>query len=183
VRSTIHQIPLVRSLIQVPCGWIGLVVSERGLYEVVLGASRAELRERLNRYDKRLDTSESRAALAAAEAGLWEYFHSPDCRFALPLDLHGLSDFSIRVLRSLAEVRCGEVISYGNLARRAGSPGAARAVGRVMAGNPFPIVIPCHRVLGAGGAMTGYSGGEGISTKLWLLRHEQCSAAQLPGLA
>jgi methylated-DNA-[protein]-cysteine S-methyltransferase len=183
VRIAIRPIPLDCSWIQSPCGWIGLVVSERGLYEVVLGASRADLRERLCRYNNRLDTSASRAVLAASEAGLREYFHSPDCCFALPLDLHGLSEFSIRVLTSLAEVRCGEVISYGNLARRAGSPGAARAVGRVMAGNPFPIVIPCHRVLGSGGAMTGYSGGKGIATKLWLLRHEQGSVVQLPGLA
>jgi methylated-DNA-[protein]-cysteine S-methyltransferase len=176
MRGTVHSIPLASHCFRAPCGWIGLAVSEQGLYEVVLETTQDALGNRMLRYGGQLDTAESRNLLASTEAALREYFRTPDCCFDLPLDLQGLSDFSVRVLSVLADVRCGQVISYGSLARRSGSPGAARAVGRVMAGNPFPIVVPCHRVLGAGGGMTGYSGGEGVATKLWLLRHERYSA-------
>ncbi len=69
----------------------------------------------------------------------------------LPLDLQGLSPFARRVLEALRGTRPGEVLTYGQLARLAGSPGAARAVGQVMAHNPLPILIPCHRVVAAHG--------------------------------
>jgi methylated-DNA-[protein]-cysteine S-methyltransferase len=69
------------------------------------------------------------------------------------------NDFGRRVLGELAKVRFGHTLSYGELARRAGSPGAARAVGGVMAKNPIPLVVPCHRVLAAGGKIGGFTGG------------------------
>jgi len=77
----------------------------------------------------------------------------------LPVDLSGCSPFQRRVLETLArEVAYGETVSYGELAEMAGSPGAARAVGRAMATNPIPLVIPCHRVVAAGGRLGGYGG-------------------------
>jgi len=69
----------------------------------------------------------------------------------IPVDLEGLSPFTRRVLETLRTTRPGETLSYGQLARLAGSPGASRAVGQVMAKNPLPILIPCHRVVGANG--------------------------------
>ena len=70
---------------------------------------------------------------------------------AIPLDLEGLPPFTRRVLEALRATRPGETLTYGHLARMAGSPGAARAVGQVMAKNPLPILIPCHRVVAANG--------------------------------
>lgn len=79
----------------------------------------------------------------------------------------------VRVLQTLQGIPFGATTSYGQLAMMAGHPGAARAVGGVMAANPFPLIIPCHRVLGAGGKLGGYSGGKGVATKKWLLAFEQ----------
>ena len=84
-----------------------------------------------------------------------------------------LTPFARDVLAALQQVPAGATVSYGELAARAGHPGAARAVGRVMAGNPLPLVVPCHRVVGANGALTGYSGAAGVATKKWLLEFEK----------
>jgi methylated-DNA-[protein]-cysteine S-methyltransferase len=78
----------------------------------------------------------------------------PNSKTATPAN-----DFRRRVLCELAKVRFGHTLSYGELARRAGNPGAARAVGGVMAKNPIPLVVPCHRVLAAGGKIGGFTGG------------------------
>ncbi len=97
--------------------------------------------------------------------------------FEMPLDLSGLSPFAQRVLQVLQTVPHGATVTYQELARLAGSPGAARAVGGVMAANPLPIIIPCHRVVTASGGLGGYSGGEGVASKRWLLEHEGALAA------
>ena len=88
-----------------------------------------------------------------------EYFDRRRHRFELALDLRLLADFNRRVLRELARVPYGEVVTYGELAARAARPRAARAVGTVMNRNPIPIVLPCHRVIGANGKLVGYGGG------------------------
>ena len=79
------------------------------------------------------------------------------------------------MLAALRAIPYGEVRSYGELALQAGSPRAARAVGQVMAANPLPIIIPCHRVIAARGLLGGYSGGGGLVTKSWLLDFERQS--------
>ncbi|NQU05275.1 MAG: methylated-DNA--[protein]-cysteine S-methyltransferase [Calditrichaeota bacterium] len=76
----------------------------------------------------------------------------------------------MNVWKSLVEVPFGETISYGELAKRAGSPRAARAVGAAMARNPIPILVPCHRVITSSGKLGGFGGG--LDMKRWLLRHE-----------
>ena len=78
--------------------------------------------------------------------------------------------FQARVWRALAEVPAGRTISYGEMAKRAGDPGAAQAAGVALNRNPIPLVLPCHRVVGADGAMVGFGGG--LERKTWLLRHE-----------
>ena len=75
-----------------------------------------------------------------------------------------------RVWRALCDIAYGETISYGELARRIGQPAAARAVGLANGQNPIAIVVPCHRVIGANGSLTGYGGG--LERKRWLLAHE-----------
>lgn len=99
-----------------------------------------------------------------------EYFEGRRQRFDLAVDLRLLADFNRRVLRELARVPYGEVVTYGELAARAARPRAARAVGTVMNRNPLPIVLPCHRVIGANGKLVGYGGG--LERKEALLRLE-----------
>ena len=91
---------------------------------------------------------------------------------APPLAWDTLAPFSRRVLFKLADVPFGRTISYGELAGLAGAPGAARAVGQVMARNPWPLIVPCHRVVGADGRLTGF--GPGLAMKEYLLRLEGC---------
>ncbi len=78
--------------------------------------------------------------------------------------------FQARVWKALAEIPAGLTISYGEMARRAGEPGAAQAAGVALNRNPIAVVLPCHRVVGADGAMVGFGGG--LERKTWLLRHE-----------
>lgn len=93
----------------------------------------------------------------------------PDNLRDIPVDLAGVSDFSRKVLRALRRVGPGRVITYGELAARAGKPGAARAIGRIMGANPVPVIIPCHRCLGADGSLTGFSAAGGTQLKARML--------------
>jgi methylated-DNA-[protein]-cysteine S-methyltransferase len=117
------------------------------------------------------------AGLADVVAQLEAYFAGELTGFDLPMEMRG-TDFQRRVWAGLCEIPYGETISYGELARRVGSPGASRAVGLANGRNPVGIIVPCHRVIGADGSLTGYGGG--LERKLWLLEHE---AAHRPGLS
>lgn len=92
-----------------------------------------------------------------------------DALDAIPVDLDG-TEFQKKVWRALRRIPAGRTISYGELARRIGSPAAMRAVGSANGANPVPVIVPCHRVIGASGKLTGYGGG--MRRKEWLLRHE-----------
>ncbi len=98
---------------------------------------------------------------------LQEYFRGERTRFELEVDPDTASEFDRKVWRMLRSVPPGSTISYSELARRSGHPGSARAVGGAMARNPIPIVIPCHRVVGTEGSITGF--GLGLWRKRWLL--------------
>jgi methylated-DNA-[protein]-cysteine S-methyltransferase len=105
---------------------------------------------------------------------LREYFAGQRRDFDLPLDLVGLEAVTEAVLRALLTVGYGETITYASLAARSGTGVPARAIGSIMAANPLPIIIPCHRVVASDG-LGGYSGGEpgrGLETKRWLLENE-----------
>lgn len=104
--------------------------------------------------------------LAIAQLG--EYFAGRRQKFDLPLAPRG-TDFQRRVWRALTEIPYGRTISYGELARRIGQPSASRAVGLANGANPLPIVVPCHRVIGADGSLTGFGGGLPIKRKLLAL--------------
>jgi methylated-DNA-[protein]-cysteine S-methyltransferase len=101
----------------------------------------------------------SAKVIAPARRELDEYFHGERRGFDLSLDLRGLPPFTVAVLRELARVPYGETTTYGTLAGQVGHPRAARAVGTVMNRNRIPIVLPCHRVVGSTGDLTGYAGG------------------------
>src|SRR5204863_3721390 len=112
-----------------------------------------------------------------ARRELDEYFAGRRRAFDLPVDLSLVADFNRVVLGELAQVPYGEVVTYGQLAARADRPRAARAVGTVMNRNPIPIVLPCHRVIGANGKLVGYGGG--LDRKRQLLTLEGALTPQL----
>jgi len=108
--------------------------------------------------------------LEAVRRELSAYFAGVPTDFAaLPLNLRG-TPFQLCVWQELRRIPWGRTISYGELARRLGNPKACRAVGQANAVNPIPLIIPCHRVIAAGGSLGGYSAG--MDRKRWLLRHE-----------
>jgi methylated-DNA-[protein]-cysteine S-methyltransferase len=109
------------------------------------------------------------APLAATVRQLTEYFDGTRREFDLPLRLQG-TVFQTRVWRELTEIPYGQTWSYGQLAKRIDKPSASRAVGLANGRNPISILVPCHRVIGADGSLTGYGGG--IERKRWLLAHE-----------
>jgi methylated-DNA-[protein]-cysteine S-methyltransferase len=108
------------------------------------------------------------APLRAAVTQLAEYFTGKRRRFELPLAPRGTA-FQLGVWRALTDIPYGQTISYGELARRIGRPSASRAVGLANGANPLPIVVPCHRVIGADGSLTGFGGGLPIKRKLLAL--------------
>lgn len=98
------------------------------------------------------------------------------------LDMTGMSDFLVRVYAAARAVPPGQTRTYGQIAAAAGAPREARAVGQAMGRNPWPIVVPCHRVMGAGGKLVGFSAPGGTDTKLKLLSIEQARLSDAPGL-
>ena len=106
---------------------------------------------------------------AAAARQLKEYFAGERHEFDLPLRLDG-TEFQLLVLDELRRIPYGETTSYGDIAKRIGRPKAVRAVGAANGRNPIPIIVPCHRVIGSGGALTGFGGG--LDTKKALLQLE-----------
>ncbi|RMX07906.1 methylated-DNA--[protein]-cysteine S-methyltransferase [Corticibacter populi] len=111
----------------------------------------------------------SHAVLDAAAAQLRAYFEGRRQRFDLPLAPRG-TEFQRQVWRQLATIPYGRTVSYAELAAQLGRPRAVRAVGAANGRNPLPIVLPCHRVIGSDGSLTGFAGG--LETKRWLLALE-----------
>jgi methylated-DNA-[protein]-cysteine S-methyltransferase len=101
-----------------------------------------------------------------------EYLSGERGAFELPVDISSMTPFQQTVLDEVAKVPRGEVVTYGELAKRIGKPRAARAVGQALGSNPVPIVVPCHRVIASDGSLGGYSGRRGVETKATLLTLE-----------
>lgn len=112
---------------------------------------------------------QNRSAFAEVIRQLQAYFRGELKEFDLPLSMEG-TDFQLRVWNELRAIPYGETISYAQLARRIGNPQAVRAVGAANGSNPIPIIVPCHRVIGSDGSLTGFGGG--LSTKKRLLELE-----------
>jgi methylated-DNA-[protein]-cysteine S-methyltransferase len=151
-----------------PLGPVLAAVSDRGLVGLSFGrgirAFGAELARRGHAPVVRAD-----ARLARMHTELREYLTGTRRRFQLAVDLRSASEFQRRVLMAARRIPRGRVSSYGEIARRIGQPGASRAVGQALGHNPVPIVIPCHRVVAAGGRLGGYVGGTAIKRKLLAL--------------
>ena len=119
------------------------------------------------------DARRAQEPFARVRDQLEQYFAGERLEFDVPLSLDGGSPFSQSVWRSLREIPYGATITYGELARKLGHSTAARAVGLANGRNPIAIIVPCHRVIGAGGDLTGYAGG--LERKRFLLEHEAAS--------
>ena len=111
------------------------------------------------------------ALLELAVKQLGEYFAGKRTTFELPIAPHG-TPFQREIWNQLSGIEWGDVRSYGELGLATGRSTAGRAVGGAVGANPIPIIVPCHRVLAGNGRITGYSGGNGVPTKIWLLDHE-----------
>jgi methylated-DNA-[protein]-cysteine S-methyltransferase len=111
--------------------------------------------------------------LQRAVQQLTEYFAGDRFAFDVPVRLSRGTEFQRSVWLGLAAVPFGDHLSYGELGRSIGKSGAGRAIGGAVGANPAPILVGCHRVLASNGRITGFSAGEGIPTKQWLLRHER----------
>jgi methylated-DNA-[protein]-cysteine S-methyltransferase len=155
-------------VVESPLGPLFVAVSSEGLAGISYSPADEELERvaafagpRVLRAPRRID---------AVRSELDEYFARRRKIFDLRLDLRGLTPFTLDVLRELGHVPFGETTTYGELAARVGRPRAARAVGTVMNRNRIPIVLPCHRVVGASGNLVGYAGG--LDRKVALLELE-----------
>src|ERR687887_523224 len=140
-------------VVESPIGELLLAATDRGLARIHFGAAGQE--EELARI---FGSRVLRSPIDDVRRELDEYFEGKRREFDLPIDLR-VATFNEEVLRELARVPYGVTTTYGTLAAKVGRPTAARAVGTVMNRNPIPIVLPCHRVLGANGSLVGYGGG------------------------
>jgi methylated-DNA-[protein]-cysteine S-methyltransferase len=141
-----------------PVGPLFVALTDRGLCRISYDPEPERLAEQLaGTFGTRVLRAPKALDLVVRE--LDEYFEGRRQSFDLPVDLRGRAGFSRAVLEKLARVPFGEVTTYGALAAQAGRPRAARAVGTIMNRNPIPIVLPCHRVIGASGDLVGYGGG------------------------
>lgn len=144
-----------------------------------IGLRHIEFRDNSHPADRRDWHGGNNDILQATEAQLIEYFDGGRRTFELPLAPQG-TPFQLQVWDALARIPFGATISYAQLAQRIGNPAGTRAVGAANGRNPLPIVLPCHRVIGADGAMTGFGGG--LPTKEFLLRLEGALPAVQVGL-
>ena len=149
-----------------PIGVLTLVASDEGLRKVLWEGQAEQVGD--------ATLAEFHPILAAASAQLAEYFAGDRVEFDLSLDLIG-TDFQKAAWLALADVPYGQTSSYGEQAERIGRTGAFRAVGAANSKNPIPIVLPCHRIVGADGSLTGFAGGLAMKQRLLALEQDQQS--------
>ena len=167
--TTLGLVDIGFDIVDSPVGELLVAASDRGVASIWFDPDPAEDLERLARIGGPRVLRSPRS-VDEARRELDEYFRGKRHSFDLPLDLRALPPFTIAVLDELARVPYGKTTTYSALARRVGRPTAARAVGTVMNRNRIPIVLPCHRVVGATGDLTGYAGG--LDRKITLLELE-----------
>jgi O-6-methylguanine DNA methyltransferase len=167
-------LPLVRSTVETPLGPMLALASGTALcaLEFSSGDRMSRLQSRLDRWFGRYTIEDgSNAVIDRARRWLQDYFMGiGPANDQLALDLRGHA-FEQQVWRALREIPAGATSTYGAIAKRLGSAGASRAVGLANGANPIAIIVPCHRVIGSDGTLTGYGGG--LDKKRWLLDHER----------
>ena len=161
---------IAQGRIDTPLGPLTLWATERGLAAVLFDAQK----HHPGAADAPMAMSHPHIALAARELG--EYFAGTRREFAVPIDPHG-TPFQQDVWRALRAIACGRLSSYGEVARQIGRPAAVRAVGAAVGRNPLTIIVPCHRVVGRDGSLTGFAAG--LPRKRALLALEGSLSADL----
>jgi methylated-DNA-[protein]-cysteine S-methyltransferase len=156
---------------ETPIGPVWVALSERGLVAVELSDEPEYLIRLLPKLGYQRVVSDPKKTKTALKH-IREYLSGDRRDFEIPIDWSGLTPFQEKALRATYEIPYGQVTTYGEIASQLGNPKGARAVGRAEATNPMPLVIPCHRVLGADGGLHGYGAGKGLETKAWLLELE-----------
>lgn len=172
------------TLFDTPIGACGLVWAELGLIGVLLPeagpqATGARARRRFPGATE-VTPDEALRQVTRRITGLLGGVH--DDLADVPLDLRGVPEFHCRVYALARRIAPGSTLTYGELAQRLGEPGAARAVGQALGANPYPVIVPCHRVLAAGQRAGGFSAPGGARTKLRLLEIERAPLGGAPGL-
>jgi methylated-DNA-[protein]-cysteine S-methyltransferase len=158
-------------IFRVQPGWMGLVGAAKGVQRIYLpGLEKERLRQEILKEFP--GARRGGLFLKRAQKELTEYFSGRRIRFAIPLDLDEATPFQKKVYRTMVKIPFGEVRSYRWLAQRIGDPKALRAVGGANAQNRWPVVIPCHRIVGSDGRLTGFSAPGGLSLKAALLKLE-----------
>jgi len=155
-----------------PLGPLWVAASEQGCWAVEYGVPRQDF-IRLIQKRGQVEPVYSVERLAPIIQQFVDYLEGKRGAFDLSVDWRGMTEFQIKVRQAVMAIPYGETASYGDIAAQVGAPRAARAVGRVQATNPLPLLIPCHRVLGADGNLHGYGGPGGLQTKAWLLDLEK----------
>lgn len=157
-----------------PIGTVWVAASESGLVSVSLWDDEERFLVETTRLTGAVPTSadDPGALVAGALIELETYLRGELREFRTPIDWSILKSFQAGVLEHVCAIPYGQTTSYGAIAEKLGRPGAMRAVGQANATNPIPIIIPCHRVLGADGKLHGYGARGGIETKAWLLKLE-----------
>jgi O-6-methylguanine DNA methyltransferase len=166
--------------IKTKTGPLYVAASPRGLISVGLGGSLRRFLDRLQTREAVLPRRDPRRIQPYARQ-IQQYLEGRRRRFTLPIDWRGTSSFQRQVLKAASHIPYGQTRTYGQIARRTGHKGAARAVGQAMGSNPLLLVIPCHRVLGADGSLCGFSAPGGIGLKQRLLHLEGAVFPQGPG--
>ncbi len=172
------------TLFETAIGVCGVVWSERGVAGVELPQARerqtrARLARRFPDAAEAPPPPEVRTAIDGMKALL---AGEPTDLTGVVLDLDGAPDFEQKVYEIARAIPPGETLTYGEIAIRVGEPGAAREVGRALGANPTPIIVPCHRVLGAGGKVGGFSAPGGVATKARMLSIEGARTSAAPML-
>lgn len=169
--------PLVQTTVPSPLGNIVIAATDQGLAGLWFAENQRHLPVELTG-PAAWPQDAGHPVLCQARQQLADYFAGERSHFDLPLDLRCGTAFQQSVWQALRAIPRGEVTSYGEISRRIGQPAAVRAVGGAIGRNPVSIVVPCHRVTGSSGALTGYAGG--LDRKTALLRLEGALAGKLP---
>jgi methylated-DNA-[protein]-cysteine S-methyltransferase len=168
---TLEDEPPRYRLIPTAMGWVWYAAGEEGVVKMQLPvATRAAALREIEAFDGAM--REDPKLMPRLAKALESYFAGKPAAFDVPLDQSRIPEFFQRVYDELRRVPRGVVLTYGELARRAGSPGAARSVGTALSRNPFPPIVPCHRVVGGNGSVGGFSAPTGLVLKTRMLEIE-----------
>jgi len=172
------------ALFDTPIGVCAIAWNPRGIAGVSLPAGgEAPARARMRKRHPDAPESEPPPAVKKAIERIGALLRGePDDLQSIKLDMDGVADFHRRVFDLARTIPPGETMTYGSVAEKLNSPGAARAVGQALGANPFPIIVPCHRVLGAGGKVGGFSAPGGTTTKMRMLTIEGATVNRAPAL-